>query len=330
MIIDSQVLHTGTDDIFSAHGNSVAVSPRRFKDIADDDESISKDAYNKITKLLDHNKVFVAPFCDAALIYRHLKNANALGQKILQHKNLHWYTDGYLQMEVDTCVDQTYSLPSNFVAEFSGEILQPKVAINRESRYVCMMNNHREHRDHLLLNLLHRNMMDKGDVVYHGRRFDVPGVMDFPLFEDTRHLKQETYHGHITDTLMYKAVMIELVSEAFIDNLIFITEKCVRPMCAGIPAIYVAGRGYVQSLRDLGFEVYDHVIDHSYDTEADDWIRINKVCIELQHILNLYTPQQFYDATIENTMYNQKLLKEKYLNAQPDAFLKSWIADVGN
>ena len=74
MIIDSQVLHTGIDDIFSAHGNSVAVSPRRFKDIADDDETVSKDAYNKITKLLDHNKVFVAPFCDAALIYRHLNN----------------------------------------------------------------------------------------------------------------------------------------------------------------------------------------------------------------------------------------------------------------
>ena len=51
MIIDSQVLHTGTDNIFSAQGNSVAVSPRRFKDIADDDETISKDAYNKIRKL---------------------------------------------------------------------------------------------------------------------------------------------------------------------------------------------------------------------------------------------------------------------------------------
>ena len=167
MIIDSQVLHTGTDDIFSAHGNSVAVSPRRFKDIADDDETVSKDAYNKITKLLDHNKVFVAPFCDAALIYRHLKNANELGQKILQHKNLRWYTDGYLQMEVDECVDQTYSLPSNFVAEFSGEILTPKIAINEESRYVCMMNNHREHRDHLLLNLSHRNMMNKGDCLLY-------------------------------------------------------------------------------------------------------------------------------------------------------------------
>ena len=46
MIIDSQVLHTVTDDIFSAQGNSVAVSPRRFNDIADDDESISKNAYN--------------------------------------------------------------------------------------------------------------------------------------------------------------------------------------------------------------------------------------------------------------------------------------------
>ena len=330
MIIDSQVLHTGTDDIFSVTGQKIVISPRRFKDIADDNEGISQNTYNNLVDLLKNNELYVAPFCDSALIYRHLQHANYLGYQILQHKNLHWYTDGYLQTEIFENCNQDYALHNNFIAEFSGTIIQPTQPSYNQSRYVCMMNNRRDHRDHLLLNLSHRKLMDKGDVVYHERSFDVPGVIKFPLFEDTRDLKQETYHGHITDTPMYKAVMLELVSEAYVDDIIFITEKAIRPMCAGIPAIYVAGRGYVQTLRDLGFSVYDHIIDHSYDNESDNWMRINKVCKELQHILDLYTPEQFYEATVDNTLHNQKLLKNKYLNKEKDAFLKSWIKDVVN
>ena len=48
MIIDSQVLHTGTDDIFSATGQKIVISPRRFKDIADDNEGISQNTYNNL------------------------------------------------------------------------------------------------------------------------------------------------------------------------------------------------------------------------------------------------------------------------------------------
>ena len=252
MIIDEEALPEG-GPLFSGYQNEdIILSPRHFSPIASDDANESKEHYDRLSELLHSNRLFVAPFCDACLIYRRLRHANDLGAKILEHKNLFWYTDGFIQDDVHQCVDQSYSIPSNFVAEFSGKIIQPTKPNTTEPRYVCLMNNHREHRDQTLLNLHHRWLMNRGNVVYHQRTFDVPGLLEQELFADTREVDKETYKGHITDTPLYNDVMIELVSEAFIDNIIFITEKSVRPMTVGIPAIYVAGHGYVQALRDLG------------------------------------------------------------------------------
>jgi len=328
MIIDEQALPEG-GPLFSGYQNQdIIISPRQFDPIASDNVAEAKQQYDRLSELLHSNRLFVAPFCDACLIYRRLKHANDLGAKILEHKNLFWYTDGLLQEEVHKCVDQSYAIPGNFVAEFSGKIVAPQKPNTSESRYVCLMNNHRDHRDQTLLNLHHRWLLNRGNVVYHQRVFDAPGLIEQDLFADTREVDKETYKGHITDTPLYNDVMIELVSEAFINNLIFITEKSIRPMTVGIPAIYIACHGYVQALRDLGFKVYDSVINHDYDNESDDIIRVNKAIIELQEILDSHNPQQFYDATIEDTLHNQKLLQDKYLNKTADAFIKRWLEEI--
>ena len=177
MIIDKQVLHTGTENIFSSRGEKVVISPRRFVDIADDNESVSQNEYNRLHDLCKHNQVFVAPFCDSAIIYRHLLHANYNGYQILQHENLHWYTDGYLLTETSHTCNQSYGIQNNFIAEFSGDIIEPKLSTTSESKFVCMMNNNRDHRDHTLLNLHHRNMLHRGNVIYHQRMFDVPGLI---------------------------------------------------------------------------------------------------------------------------------------------------------
>ena len=55
---------------------------------------------------------------------------------------------------------------------------------------------------------------------------------------------------------------------------------------------------------------------------------MNKAIIELQEILDSHNPQQFYDATIEDTLHNQKLLQDKYLNKTADAFIKRWLEEI--
>ena len=118
MIIDEQALPEG-GPLFSGYQNQdIIISPRQFDPIASDNVAEAKQQYDRLSELLHSNRLFVAPFCDACLIYRRLKHANNLGAKILEHKNLFWYTDGLLQEEVHKCVDQSYAIPGNFVAEF--------------------------------------------------------------------------------------------------------------------------------------------------------------------------------------------------------------------
>jgi len=50
----------------------------------------------------------------------------------------------------------------------------------------------------------------------------------------------------------------------------FITEKTTQCFVALHPALYVSNRGHVQELRNCGFDVFDDVFDHSYDTVEDD------------------------------------------------------------
>ena len=143
MIIDVQALPEGIDLTFKYQDQDIIISPRHFADIANDDDIVSKQHYDRLSNMLDNNRVFVAPFCDACLIYRHLMYSNELGAKILEHPNLFWYTDGFIQTELNERVNQSYAIPGNFVAEFSGQVVTPQLPTTSESRFVCLMNNHR-------------------------------------------------------------------------------------------------------------------------------------------------------------------------------------------
>tara|TARA_R110000796_G_scaffold240867_1_gene362113 strand:+ start:3872 stop:4795 length:924 start_codon:yes stop_codon:yes gene_type:complete len=50
----------------------------------------------------------------------------------------------------------------------------------------------------------------------------------------------------------------------------FITEKTTQCFVSLHPALYVSNRGHVQEIRNMGFDVFDDVFDHSYDTVDDD------------------------------------------------------------
>lgn len=57
----------------------------------------------------------------------------------------------------------------------------------------------------------------------------------------------------------------------------FFTEKTVKPIIGRRLFLMVAGKGYLQALRDMGFKTFDGVIDESYDTMDDDLFRFDAV-----------------------------------------------------
>jgi hypothetical protein len=73
---------------------------------------------------------------------------------------------------------------------------------------------------------------------------------------------------------------------AYWDRL-FITEKTVKAFAYHQIPIFLATLNHVQHLRDLGFDVFDDIVNHDYDDEPDVEYRIQKIANEIERICNL-------------------------------------------
>lgn len=102
------------------------------------------------------------------------------------------------------------------------------------------------------------------------------------------------------------------------DNNVFITEKTYKPVALGMPFFAQAGSGSIAYLREQGFDVYDDVLDHSYDTEVDyakrqtmlmdsirkfmqlDYVRdIDREKRNVEHFYSAETYNSYFDPFIE-------------------------------
>jgi hypothetical protein len=67
-------------------------------------------------------------------------------------------------------------------------------------------------------------------------------------------------------------------------NLPIITEKSIKPFAWGQIPLFVSSRYTVSHIRKLGFDMFDDLIDHSYDSEPDPHTRIQLVIDQLQRL----------------------------------------------
>jgi hypothetical protein len=67
---------------------------------------------------------------------------------------------------------------------------------------------------------------------------------------------------------------------------VFITEKSLKAFLYRQIPIFWAVPGTVQLLRDIGFDVYDDIIDHSYDNIKDPDLRLNTMISTLKIFLD--------------------------------------------
>ena len=89
----------------------------------------------------------------------------------------------------------------------------------------------------------------------------------------------------------------------------FLTEKTTK--CFGfyqIP-VFVAPRGYVAEIRKLGFDVFDDIVDHSYDDIEDPHQRMVSVADEVKRLVDNKLP----DNNLKNRLIgNHDIMKELY------------------
>jgi hypothetical protein len=68
------------------------------------------------------------------------------------------------------------------------------------------------------------------------------------------------------------------------DQFNHVTEKVAKPMMAERIFVAFCGQYYLRSLRSLGFQTFDAIIDESYDLESDIVARFNKSWAQVEYL----------------------------------------------
>lgn len=71
------------------------------------------------------------------------------------------------------------------------------------------------------------------------------------------------------------------------DNVLFLTEKTMRPISFFRPFMIIGNKFCLEWLRRYGFKTFHPFIDETYDTTEDDLSRMTKIVTELRKIISL-------------------------------------------
>jgi hypothetical protein len=96
-----------------------------------------------------------------------------------------------------------------------------------------------------------------------------------------------------------------------------ISEKSMKPLAWGQLPLFVCYGGQVNKLRELGFDLFDDFVDHSYDNELDPDKRIISVVNELERLCKSKTVadlQQYKQANIHRFTENRQKTLDFFQN----------------
>ena len=155
---------------------------------------------------------------------------------------------------------------------------------NDKDSFFCLMNRQRPHRDMLIRALHDKGLLSNNYVSYHENPYadiSVKDAIKFSDLEDFNKPNSQWPDGSINR--FYNTHALELVPETS-HKLVYITEKTVKPLLAGMPFMTVAAKGQLEFLRKMGFNTFDQYWDESYDQEEDLEKRISRIVDNLRKL----------------------------------------------
>jgi hypothetical protein len=140
------------------------------------------------------------------------------------------------------------------------------------------------------------------------------------LFGTERLLDQGLQYGSITNPEVYERFLqkkvfeptcISLITEpAFFERETIITEKTIMAIYGGTIPVWVGGWRIADYMRDQGFDVFDDIVDHSYQDMPDPWDRCYYAIERNLHLLRDFdTVQKFVYNNKHRLQANLKLLE---------------------
>jgi hypothetical protein len=116
----------------------------------------------------------------------------------------------------------------------------------------------------------------------------------------TRHGEKNLYHERVNLSQNHASTINDDLFRAHLDsyfeivveteyktNTIFHSEKTFKAISWLQPFVLCAERYSVQALREMGYDVFDDIIDHSYDRIQDPYDRLHATFVEVKRLCNI-------------------------------------------
>lgn len=212
------------------------------------------------------------------------------------------------------------------------------------SKFLCLNGNRAWHRYYTLQKLHDVKIFDKGLISLLNRYNSIENISHYDKFKQlykgdisfvsnlvkdkiilTLDRSNEQIHkdDRSHEQWIYSQSSVSLVTETYGESKrkLFITEKSYKPIANCHFAIWIGTPGIVQFFRDLGFDMFDDVIDHSYDSYNTDQVRFNRAIKSLKEFLMVL-------PTLDKNKFQERLTanQQKYLNMRiSNEEIESWL-----
>lgn len=160
-------------------------------------------------------------------------------------------------------------------------------------KFICLNNRNRPHRSMLVAYLLGKNLDQHGDVscLEWNQYINLPANCPQSIVETI----QQGIDSYSSDRLLdvpysnkgflhnynhqifnlHKSSYAEIISETtFFETSRFITDKYIQSVLGANFPILIAVEGTATALKDIGFDLFDDIVDHSYDIILDPVVRL--------------------------------------------------------
>lgn len=144
---------------------------------------------------------------------------------------------------------------------------------------------------------------------------------DSKLYDFVKQVEEEYYTWPLVDRTtdlsasmttidlpVYKESLFHIIAETSVEES-YISEKSYKVFAAGQIPIMCGPKNAVQHLRNLGFDVFDDIVDHNCYDQEDDWIKRIDLMHKLLDNLAMLDHEKIKFDTYQRRIYNQQQLQ---------------------
>jgi len=248
-------------------------------------------------------------------------------QKLLENStcdpHLHTLLFDHVLIHDDVLKDYNIILYPTFIAKEGHDFNQQLIEVdwnNRSCIFNFMINKPRKHRKFLLQLIKRFNLInythslpwkhnDVNSIPVTDYKFGTEVVMDKGIRNGS--FKNAETYDKLLKTTVFEPSCISLITEpVFFERESILTEKTIMSVYSGTLPIWVGGWRCADAMRGFGFDVFDDIVDHSYQDLEDPFDRCYHA---IERNLNLLRDFDLVHKFVQNNKsrfeHNFKLLK---------------------